>query len=93
MTRWKVFPHGCESLLFDTNQKEKSLILGHMLDLSSPNPTTCAVNNLKVQIDVTHVLALLQEQQVTESDLAQQSLAQRSLLAQCGKCPVSLKAQ
>lgn len=66
-----------------------------MLDLSSPNPTTCAVNNLKVQIGVTHALALLQEQQVwvTESDLAQQSLAQCSLLAQCGKCPVSLKAQ
>lgn len=35
-----------------------------------------------------------QEQQVkvAKSDLAQQSLAQRSLLTQYGKCPVSLKA-
>lgn len=94
LTRWKGFPYGCESLLSDTNQKEKSLILGHMLDLSSPNPTTCALNNLKVQRGVTNALALLQEQQVqvTKSDLAQQSLAQCSLLTQYGKCPVSLKA-
>lgn len=66
-----------------------------MLDLSFPNPTTCAVNNLKVQIGVTHALALLQEQQVqvTKSDLAQQSLAQHSLLTQYGKCLISLKAR
>lgn len=64
-----------------------------MLDLSFPNPITCAVNNLKVQIGVTHALALLQEQQVqvTKSDPAQQSLAQCSLLTQYGTCPVSLK--
>lgn len=94
LTRWKGFPYGCESLLSDTNQKGKSLILGHMLDLSSPNPTTCALNNLKVQRGVANALALLQEQQVqvTKSDLAQQSLAQCSLLTQYGKCPVSLKA-
>lgn len=65
-----------------------------MLDLIFPNPTTCAVNNLKVQIAVTHALALLQEQQVqvTKSDLGQQSLAQCTLLTQYGKWPVSLKA-
>lgn len=65
-----------------------------MLDLSSPNLRTCALNNLKVQVGVTNALALLQEQQVqvTKSDLAQQSLAQCSLLTQYGKCPVSLKA-
>lgn len=66
-----------------------------MLDLSFPNLITCAVNNLKVQIGVTHALALLQEQQVRviKSDLAQQSLAHRSLPTQNGKCPVSLKAR
>lgn len=35
-----------------------------MLDLSFSNPTACSLNNLKVQIAMTSVLALLQEQQV-----------------------------
>lgn len=54
-----------------------------MLDLSFPNPTACSLNNLKVQIAMTNMLALLQEQQVQvkKSDLAQHPLGQ------CGKRP------